>query len=303
MSATSRGAVKLSLAVVIGLIVLKVAVGLVTGSISIMAQALDSFLDVLAILITFFSVSIAAKPADKEHPFGHGKVENIGAVMQALLIFVAGILIIYLSARRIVTGEVELELTDAAIGVMVVSIAASIFLSRHLLKVSRKTESIALEANAHNIAADVYSASAVLAGLLIVRFTPFTVLDPIVAIVVALFILKVGYDVIRRFSGALIDVKLPEAEENLIKSTIMEHGGQLVGFHALRTRKAGRQRYIDLHLVMPKNASVEEAHRMTDHIEQDIKRRLRYASVIIHIEPCDDTCAECPAACPPEKKG
>jgi cation diffusion facilitator family transporter len=266
-----------------------------------MAQAMDSFLDIFAVTVTFLSVNIAAKPADEEHPFGHGKVENIAATLQAVLIFIAGVLIIYASVRRILYGE-AMELTEAGIAVMAVSIGASIFLSRHLLKVSRKTESVALEANARNIAADVYSASAVLVGLLIVRFTPFTVLDPIVAIAVALFIMKVGYDVIRRSSPSLIDVKLPEAEENIVKSTIMEHGGQMVGFHALRTRKSGRQRYIDLHLVMPKNASVEEAHRMTDHIEQDIRSRLRHSSVMIHIEPCSDECVQCPLSCPPEKK-
>jgi len=293
MFSTRSGVAKLSLVVVIGLIVLKVVVGVITGSISILAQAVDSFLDLFAIGIIFFAVSIATKPADEEHPFGHGKVEDIAAVIQAVLIFIAGGLIIYSAVRRIMSGT-AIELTEAGIGVMLVSIVVSVFLSRHLLKVSRATDSMALEASARNIAADVYSAAGVLVGLVAIRFTGLNIIDPIIALLVALFILKVAYDVLRRSFGGLVDVKLPEAEENVIRSSIMEHAGELVDFHELRTRKAGRQRYIDLHLVMPRNVSVEEAHRMCDHLEQDIEIKLKHASVTIHVEPCSEECDQCP---------
>ena len=293
MFSTRGGAAKLSIVVVTGLIVLKVTVAAVTGSLSVLAQAVDSFLDLFAVVLTLFAVSIATKPADEEHPFGHGKVENISAIVQALLIFAAGGLIIYSAVRRIIDG-VSLDLTEAGIGVMVVSIIASIALSRHLLKVSRATDSVALEANAHNIAADVYSAAAVLVGLLVIRFTGLSIFDPVIALLVALFILKVAYDVLRRSFGGLIDVRLSESEENIIKSAFMERAGEMVGFHELRTRKAGRQRYIDLHLVMPKNASVQESHRLCDELEQDIKVKLPHASVIIHVEPCSEECDQCP---------
>jgi len=302
MFSTRSGAVKLSLVVVIGLIVLKVVVAIITGSISILAQAVDSFLDLFAIVITFFAVTIAIKPADEEHPFGHGKVENIAAIVQAMLIFTAGGLIIYSAVHRIIAG-VTIELTEAGIGVMLVSIIASVFLSRHLLKVARAVDSIALQASAHNIAADVYSAAAVLAGLLVIRFTGLNILDPIIALLVALFILKVAYDVLRRSFGGLIDIRLSEAEENIIRLSIMEHVGELVSFHELRTRKAGSQRYIDLHLVMPKKASVEEAHRLCDHLEQDIGDKLRYANVTIHVEPCSEECDQCPILPHLRKKG
>jgi cation diffusion facilitator family transporter len=293
MFSTRSGAAKLALAVVIGLIVFKVVVGAITGSISVIAQAVDSFLDLFAISITFFAISIATKPADEEHPFGHGKVENLAAIIQAVLIFTAGGLIIYSAIRRIITGT-TIELTEAGIGVMAVSIIASIFLSRHLLKVARAADSVALEANARNIAADVYSAAGVLAGLVVIRFTRLSIIDPIIALLVSLIILKSAYNVLRKSFGGLIDVKLPEAEENMIRSAIMEHVGELVDYHKLRTRKAGRQRYIDLHLVMPKDISVEEAHRMCDHLEQDIKSKLHHASVIIHVEPCSEECDLCP---------
>ncbi len=296
MFSSPRGAAKLSLAVVIGLIGLKVAVAVISGSISILAQAVDSFLDLFAVVITFLAIGISAKPADEEHPFGHGKAENIAATLQAALIFTAAGLIIYSAVRRIMVG-VTVELTEAGIGVMLVSIIASIFLSRHLLKVSRATGSIALEANAHNIAADVYSAAGVLAGLAIIRFTGLSILDPIVALVVSLFILRSAYVVTRKSFGGLIDARLPQAEEDEIRYSVMEHGCRLAGFHDLRTRKAGRQRYIDLHLVMPKNASVEEAHQICDQLEQAIKNRLPHASVTIHVEPGDIKCDQCTVSC------
>jgi cation diffusion facilitator family transporter len=296
MFSTQSGAAKLMLIVVIGLIVLKVVVAVITGSISILAQAVDSSLDLFAVVITFFTIRIAAKPADEEHPFGHGKAENIAAIVQALLIFTAGGLIIYSAVRKIQVGA-TVELAEAGIGAMLVSMIASIFLSRHLFKVSKAVDSIALQANAHNIAADVYSTAAVLLGLVAVRLTKLNILDPIIAMAVALLILKSSYDVLRKSFGGLVDVKLPDGEESVIKSCILEHGGEVVAFHELRTRKAGSQRYIDLHLVMPRNASVEEAHRMCDHLERDIESRLPRINVTIHVESCTIECEQCSVSC------
>jgi len=293
MVSTPSGAAKLSLIVVTGLIALKAVVAVITGSISILAQTADSFLDLFAIGITFFAISIATKPADKEHPFGHGKVENIAAVVQAVLIFTAAGLIIYSAVRRIILGT-TIELSEAGIGVMLVSIIASFFLSRHLLKVSRATDSPALEANARNITADVYSAAGVLVGLVAIRLTGLNILDPIIALGVALLILKTGYDVMRKSFGGLVDVKLPEAEENIIKKCITTHKSEVVSFHKLRTRKVGNQRHVDLHLVMPKSASVEEAHRLCDCLEQEIEASLKRTNVTIHVEPCDEQCDQCP---------
>ena len=292
MFSTRSGAAKLSLAVVIGLIVLKVVVAVVTGSISISAQAVDSFLDLFAVAITLFAVRMASVPADEEHPFGHGKLEGVAATVQAVLIFTAGGLIIYSAVHRIMVGAV-VELTEAGIAVMLVSIIVSIFLSRHLHKVSQATDSIALEAVAHNIAADVYSASGVLLALVVIRFTGLSILDPIIAVGVAFFILKVAYDVMRKSFREMVDVRLPREEEDEIISCILEHSGQLAGFHKVRTRKAGNQRFIDLHLMLPKNASVEEAHRMCDHLEIDIENRFPNSSVTIHVEPCGEECDQC----------
>jgi len=294
--ASKSYAAKLTLIVVIGLIVLKVAVVVITGSISILAQAVDSSLDLLAIVVTFVAIRIATKPADEEHPFGHGKVENIAAMVQAALIFAVGGWIIYSAVQRIITGA-RVELAEAGIAVMLVSMIASIFLSRYLFKVAKAVDSVALQANAQNIAVDVYSAAAVLAGLVAVRFTGLNILDPIIALAVAALILKTGYDVLINSFGGLIDTRLPEAEESVIRACIIKYNYRMVAFHDLRTRKAGSYRYIDLHLVMPKNESVEEAHRVCDHLERDIKSKLPRAHITIHVEPCATECDQCSVSC------
>lgn len=296
MAARQSYAAKLMLIVVSGLIVLKVVVVVITGSISILAQAVDSSLDLLAVVVTLVAIRVATKPADREHPFGHGKAENIAAMVQAGLIFAAGGLIIYSAVHRIMVGA-TVELAEAGIGVMLVSMIVSIFLSRYLFRVSRAVDSIALQANAQNIAVDVYSTAAVLIGLAVVRFTGLSILDPIIALAVAGLILKTGYDVLRKSFGELIDVKLPEAEEGVIRACIMRYNYRMVAFHDLRTRKAGSYRYIDLHLVMPKNESVEEAHRVCDRLEKDIRNRLPRAHITIHVEPCTSDCDQCSASC------
>ncbi len=292
MFSTRSGAARLALVVVAGLIAIKVVVAVIGGSISVSAQALDSVLDLFAVVVTLFAVRIAAMPADEEHPFGHGKAEGIAAIVQAVLIFSAGGFIIYLAARRIIAGT-TVELTEAGMAVMLVSIIASVFLSRHLLRVSRNTGSIALEASARNIAADVYSAAGVLVALVVIRFTGLSIIDPIVAIAVALYILRTAYVVTRKSIAELVDVRLPKAEQEVVISCIIEHSGQLVGFHRLRSRRAGGQRFIDLHLVMPKDASLEEAHVICDHLEEDIEGKLPDSSVTIHVEPCTIECEQC----------
>jgi cation diffusion facilitator family transporter len=164
--------------------------------------------------------------------------------------------------------------------------------------VARATGSVALEGNANNITGDIYSTAGVLVGLTIVRLghlfgVHLDIIDPILALLVSILILRATYRVGRMALEGLIDFRLPQADEETLMATILEHSGQLVGVHEVRTRRSGSQKYIDLHLVMPKGASVEEAHEMCDHLEQDIKRRLQNANVTIHVEPCDIECQEC----------
>jgi len=297
MFSTKAGATKLLIGVVVGLIVFKVIIGWLTGSISIVAQAADSLLDLFAGIITFSAIRIAAKPADAEHQYGHGKAEDIAGVGQAILIFIAGGLIIYSAIDRIITKHYIVDQPEAGIVVMAVSVVVSIFLSRHLLKVARRTGSIALEANARNIAADVYSTSAVLAGLAILRFTQLNIIDPILAIAVAVYILKVAVDTIRKPVSGLLDETLPPSQQAAIEGCLRKHSREVSGYHALRTRRAGSQSYIDLHLVIASDVSLEQAHRICDQIEVEIQSVLHEASVIIHAEPCNNECEQCLAIC------
>ncbi len=303
MFSTPAGAARLLLATVLGLFAFKVIVGVITGSISIWAQAVDSSLDIFAVVVTFLTVGYSAKPADQEHPFGHGKVEAIAAGIQAFLLLGASAAIAYAAVQRIINGTV-VEYAPAGVGVMFVSMITSFLLSRHLFKVARATGSTALEANANNILSDVYSTGAVLLGLAIVSiWKNLTIIDPILALLVVLIILRATYRVGQMAFHELVDVKLPEDEEKKIRQAITEHfGGEVVGFHRLRTRKAGSQRYIDLHLVMPKQVSIEEAHEMCDHLEKDMRNRLLRTDVTIHVEPCDGKCEACQLKCEKRKK-
>lgn len=296
MFSTKSGATKLLIGVVVGLIVIKVAVGWLTGSISVLAQAADSLLDLFAAIITFSAIRIVAKPADANHPYGHGKVEDIAGAAQGILIFVAGGLIIYSAIGRILEGS-SIEVVEAGIAVMAVSIVASIFLARHLRAVSRATGSVALEANARNIAADVYSASAVLAGLAAVRLTGLNIIDSVIAIGVAVYILKLAIDTMRKPMSGLLDEKLPPTQQAAIEACLSRHCREVSGFHALRTRRAGSLSYVDLHLVMARDISLEQAHQICSQVEAEMKNALREVSVVIHAEPCNNECKQCSAIC------
>jgi len=296
MFSTKIGAARLLIGVVVSLMALKVVVSWLTGSISILAQASDSLLDLFAAIITLSAIRIAAKPADTEHPYGHGKMEDFAGTIQGILIFIAGGLIIYFSILRIIEGS-SVEMIQSGLAVMLVSIVASVFLSRHLLKVSRATGSVALESNAKNITADAYSAVAVIVGLVVVQFTRIYIIDSIIAIGVAIYILKMAVDAIRKPISGLLDATLPPLQQTAIEVCLMEHRHEVASFHALRTRRAGSQYYVDLHLVMARTINLEQAHQICDQIETEIQAELCEASITIHVEPCNYECEKCSVVC------
>ncbi|MFQ5826426.1 MAG: cation diffusion facilitator family transporter [Dehalococcoidia bacterium] len=287
MFSTKTGAAGLSILSNSILILLKLVVGILMGSVSVIAEAIHSLLDLVAALIAFFGIRVAARPPDEQHPFGHGKVENLSAAAEALLILVAAGFVIREAVDRLITGA-RVELVEVGMGVMLVSVVVNILVSRRLFRVARATDSVALEADARHLTVDVYTSGGVLLGLLAVRLTGLHILDPIIALGVALIILKAAYDVTRKSFGGLLDEKLPPEEEELVRAAITEHVGELMGFHELRTRKSGSTRYIDLHLVMANEVTLEQAHDMCDHLEEDIKARLPNASVTIHCEPASE---------------
>ncbi len=284
MFSSRSGVAKLSIVSVSLLILLKAAASIITGSISIRADAVHSVIDLSGVIIGYIGIRISSKPPDRQHAFGHGKVESIAGAVIAGLIFLAAGAIAYEAVNRLISGG-TLEMVTLGIWVTAAAVVINGGVAWQVRRVARAVESVALEATARHMFTDVLSSVAVLAGLILVWLTGLSVLDPIVALLVAGLIVRTAYDVMRKSISDLIDAKLPEAEENIIRSAIMEHAGELINFHALRTRKAGNRRYIDLHLVMPKDISVAEAHRMCDHLERDIKSKLKRASLTIHVEP------------------
>ncbi len=293
MRATKENAAKLSIVSVSLLIGMKAVASILTGSIAIRADAIHSTIDLLGVVIGYIGIRISGKPPDEQHAFGHGKAENIVSVVIAGLIFIAAGTIFYQAVTRLIVG-VTVELVTVGIYVTAAAIVINVIISRYALRVARATESLALEATARDMLADVLSSCAVLVGLILVRLTGLNILDPIVAMIVAVVIARTAYLTMKKSFGGLMDTRLPKAEEDEIKSCIMECFGEVVGFHKLRTRGAGNQRYIDLHLVVPKDASVEAAHKMCDELEQGIKSRLLRSSITIHIEPCGEECEQCP---------
>jgi len=301
MLATKESVAKLSIFAVSLLIVMKVVASIVTGSIAIRADAVHSTIDLFGVIIGYIGIRISGKPPDEQHAFGHGKAENIASAVIAGLILIAAGTIAYQAITRLIVGGV-LELVTLGIYVTAAAIAINGIISWYALRVARSTDSLALEATARDMFADVLSSGAVLVGLILVRLTGITLLDPIVALLVAIIIARTAILTLKKSFGGLMDIKLPQAEEEEIITCIAEHGGNVVAFHELRTRKAGSQRYIDLHLVMPRNASVEEAHLMCDHLEQDIESRLPNTNVTIHVEPCTIECEQCSVSCTLRKK-
>jgi cation diffusion facilitator family transporter len=272
------------------LIILKVIVGVISGSISILSEAIHSLIDLIAAGIAFFSVRISDTPADDRHPYGHGKFENISGVAEAGLIFLAAIWIIYEAVKKILHPN-AVEVIGLGIGVMIVSALVNIFISRKLYKVAKETESIALEADALHLKVDVYTSFGVASGLLLmVILELFTknplvhYLDPVIAILVALMIVKESFTLFMKAYAPLLDESLSKEEIKTLKELIERHCSETVNYHDLRTRKAGNFKYVDFHLNLPPNLSVKEAHEICDAIEEEIKQFMTYTEVNIHVE-------------------
>lgn len=282
------------------LVILKLVVGVTIGSVSIISEAIHSGIDLMAAVIAYFSVQKSSEPPDNIHAFGHGKFEDISGLAEATLIFVAAALIIYEAINKLIYGEETLDLNLIGIGIaiMFVSVLVNWYVSSRLMKVAKESESIALESDAWHLRTDVYTSLGVFAGLIAIRLTSLTVLDPIFALGVAIIIIKTAYDLTRRSLADLIDTRLPDKEEERIRHIICEHCTDYSDFHDLRTRRSGPDRFIDLHLVVPKDLSVQEAHDIADHLESDLKFEFPRSSVTIHMEPWDEKiCDRCESIC------
>jgi cation diffusion facilitator family transporter len=249
-------------------------------------------------MIAYYAVGKAGEPADEQHPYGHGKWENVSGVVEALLILAAAVYIIYEAVSRLTNGS-ELEHLGLGTAVMAVSALVNWFVSRHLFRVAKKTDSIALEADAWHLRADVYTSLGVLVGLGLIALTGINQLDSIAAIAVALLIVKSSIDLTRNAVGGIFDVRLPDEDETKIKAIFDRYKKGCIDFHRLRSRKSGSLKFIDLHLVVPRVWTIEEAHQLGDAVERDIKAALPNTQVIIHIDPCSKGLEPC-RHCSPE---
>ena len=286
------------------LVVLKLIVGTVVGSVSIISEAIHSGVDLIAAIIALFAVRTSGKPADREHNFGHGKVENIAGTVEAILIFVAAIWIIYEAVHKLINPS-PMEEVSWGVAVMMGSAFANIAVSQMLFRVGRATDSIALQADAWHLRTDVYTSLGVMGGLLIywlVRYFAPGVeigwIDPVAAIAVALLIIKAAWELTVQSARDLLDASLPRREEKTIAGIIRDMGPRVLGFHHLRTRKSGHHRFVEFHLVVDPDLSVKESHDLSEEIEETIKRALLETRVTVHVEPCDKSCSSsCQSNC------
>ncbi len=298
MSASQRKsrAALLSVASNSALVAGKLVIGLMIGSVAVVSEAIHSALDLTAALIALFAVRTSHKPADREHPFGHGKIENISGTIEALLIFGAAVWIIYEAVQKLLHPEAVESIEWGAL-VMAVSSAVNIGVSQYLFSVARETESVALAGDAWHLRTDVYTSAGVMLGLLLIpvgeRFLPaynWHWLDPAAAIVVALLIARAAWRLTRDAAADLLDVSLPPTERQWLREYICRPRPAVHGYHDLRTRRSGEVRFIEFHLIVHGDMTVDESHYMTDVMTLEINTQFPNAIVTIHVEPCDGRC-------------
>ncbi|OGH95246.1 MAG: hypothetical protein A2039_07540 [Candidatus Melainabacteria bacterium GWA2_34_9] len=294
MSGEKQNAALLSIGSNIVLILSKLVVGLITNSISIISEAVHSFTDFLAAIIAFFSIKQSANPPDSDHQFGHGKYEDFSGFIEGALILLAAGYIIFESVEKIINNKYDYIDTTAGIVVMLISVIANIIVSRHLFNVAHKTDSMALLADAEHLRTDVLTSAGVLAGLILIKITNIEILDPIVAILVALIIIKAGLNLCFNSGKNLLDGSLPEEEQKIIFNTVNTYiPDEVIEIKELKSRKSGADKLIELIIVIPKKLTIEAGHALCDRIEEDLKNNIKNSRITIHIEPCSCPCDNC----------
>lgn len=265
----------------------KLIIGLLTGSLGILSEALHSALDMVAAIITFFSVRVSDKPADKEHNYGHGKVENLSALIETLLLLVTCVWIIYEAVHRLISGNTHIEVSIWSYVVVICSIVIDFTRSRALYKVARKHNSQALEADALHFSTDIWSSTVVLFGLLSYQFLGWYAADSIAALCVAVIVLFVSYQLGRKAIDVLLD-KSP-VNATLIVRTILKEFPEVLKYHGLKARTAGADTFIKFNVHFDPELSLREVHEVCDKIELKIQSLIPRSEVYIHAEP-EDAC-------------
>ena len=307
-----RQAARLALLATVGLTAFKFGVAYLSGSVGVLSEGVHSLLDLISAAVAFFAVPTAGKPADEDHPFGHGKIETLSSLFEALLLLLAAALIVREGLDRIEHPH-PVEYQGLAILAIVVAMVVSYLVYRHNKAAAVQTESSAIHVNALHFLTDVVASAGVLVGLVLLRMTGWLVIDSVMAFGVAAYIVFIS---VQQVKGALLelsDIQLPDDEISTIRRILEEFKirtvdtgpspvSHIIEAHDLRTRKSGATRHIDFHLVVCGHMSVDESHSVCDQIEIRIAETLPNTSVNIHVEPCELERTACNQSCPIYKK-
>jgi cation diffusion facilitator family transporter len=278
----------LSIGAALGTMTLKTGAYLLTGSVGLLSDALESLVNLAGAFMALSMLTIAARPPDDSHVYGHTKAEYFASVTEGLLILGAAAGIISAAVSRLMQPR-EIEQLGLGLGVSVAASAINLIVARVLLREGKARRSITLEADAYHLMTDVWTSVGVISGVAIAGFTGWSILDPIVALVVALNIIWTGIRLVGRSVSGLMDAALPSQEQNLIQDVMDKYRSRGVNFHALRTRQAAARRFISVHILVPGEWSVHDAHHLAEDFESDIRAALGgVVTVFTHIEPVED---------------
>ena len=268
------------------IIILKFIAGGISGSISIISEAIHSLSDFLASVLTFFAVIKSSEPADTNHPFGHGKYEDMSGFIEGGLIIFAGIYIIWEACKKVFFHQtVEVD-TTLGIAVMLFAVVANIFVSSYLFRVAKKSDSVSLHADGEHLRTDVYSSLGVLFGLVLIKITGIALLDPLIAVLVAIFVLKAGFEISKETLNNLLDGALPSEDIEAIKTIINSYNNEcLKGYKNLKARRSGPSKDIEITMLFPENMTISACHKICDDVESLIQQKLGNCNILIHAEP------------------
>lgn len=277
----------LSIGAALSTITLKSTAYLITGSVGLLSDAVESLVNLIAAVITLVMLIIAARPADELHNYGHSKAEYFASFAEGFLILIASLGIIYSAVQRILSPQ---PLEQVSLG-LIVSVSASLinfFVAQVLLKAGKKFNSISLEADAYHLMTDVYTSAGVILAVGVVVVSGWSILDPIIALLVALNILRTAYALLQRSVYGLMDTALSTEDRQTVQAIFDKYRSQGVQFHALRTHQAAGRRFISFHILVPGRWSTHRSHHLAEEVEADIRQSLNGATVFTHLEPVDD---------------
>jgi cation diffusion facilitator family transporter len=277
----------LSILAALATIALKGGAYLITGSVGLLSDALESLVNLAAAIVALIALAAAARPEDEDHRYGHSKAEYFSSGFEGALIFLAAASIIYAAVRRLLDPR-PIEQIATGAGIAVAASLINLLVARVLFRAGRMHQSITLEADAHHLMSDVWTSAGVVVGVTAAALTGWQRLDPIIAILVALNIMRTGVNILRRSLMGLLDTAIPEELQQKISEILVRHAGEGVRFHALRTRQAGAWRFIDFHVLVPGSWSVQRGHDLLERIEEEVRAAVPNSSVFTHLEPIED---------------